>query len=62
MNKLFLFASLRAEAVILKIGSERNGRSVVLTSDEAVKLGHRLMSLGSGGETYGMEQFPLEPE
>jgi len=62
MNKLFLFASLRTETVSLKIGSKRSGRRVTLTTDEAVKLGHRLMSLGSGGETHGMEQFPPEPK
>lgn len=62
MNKLFLFAGLRNESVMLKIGSRRSGRRVVLTADEAVKLGYKLMSLGKGGATQGLEQFPPEQD
>lgn len=57
-NELFLYARPDGRGVSLKIGSRGHGRTVTLTDDEAVKLGHRLMALGSGGETRGFEPFP----
>lgn len=57
-NSLWLHARPDGRGVTLKIGHSGSGRAVRLTDDEAVKLGHKLMSLGSGGETRGMEKFP----
>lgn len=58
-NSLWLHARPNGRGVTLKIGHSGSGRAVRLTDDdEAVKLGHRLMSLGSGGETRGFEKYP----
>lgn len=41
----------------LAIGSRKRRQRVWLTDADVMKLAYRLMSLGSGGETKGIEQF-----
>lgn len=59
-NSLWLQGRPDGRGVVFKIGHSGSGRAVRLSDDEAVKLGHKLMSLGSGGETRGYEKFPSE--
>lgn len=60
-NQLFIFKSGRVECITLGIGSRESSRRITMSDDEGLKLAYRLMSLCSGGETKGVEQFDVKP-
>lgn len=55
-HEIFLTKSVTGPLCI-GIGSRKRRQRVWLTDADVMKLAYRLMSLGSGGETQGIEQF-----
>lgn len=55
MNRVYLFKSPSTDTVCIGIGTGDNKRKVWMSDEEALKLAYRLMSLGKGGATHGME-------
>lgn len=59
-NRLYLTKAACSNIICIGIGTNKR-RRVWLSDDDALKLAYRLMSLGSGGETRGAEEFPPTP-
>lgn len=60
MNELFIYSGASDDCITLGIGSRSSKRVKTLSNNDALRLAYRLMSLASGGETRGFEQFERE--